>query len=945
MDEVAVTTDRPSQPSYPLLATKLYAPPTRPQLVPRPRLVERLSDGLRRPLTLLSAPAGFGKTTVLSEWRASDTGREVQLAWLSVDEDDNDPARFWTYVIAALDTVSPNFGREALPLFKSPGPLPTKDILTILINQLHTLKAALVFVLDDYHVITTRSIHEGMSFWLDHLPANLHLVILSRADPPLPLGKLRASDQLMEIREADLRFRSEEAAAFLNQVMRLGLSTDEVNALEARTEGWIAGLQLAALSLQNRDEKLKRDFIASFTGSHRFILDYLVAEVLQCQPESVQNFLLQTSILERMTGPLCDAVMKVTCFARDEPVLNGAEGWQVTSDEIPSQSPSRAEHVTRHPSHSISSTMLERLQQANLFIIPLDEEGRWYRYHHLFAELLQHQLQQAEGAQFIASLHQRASAWYEQYGLMAEAITHALAAQDFERAARLIEDYSLRRAFRGELNTLLQWIQALPAELVRSRPHLSVMQAIGLMATRQFDGIEAYLRDAEAALALSPPSAEVDQLNGYIAVIRGDVARLRGDLARSIELSRRALELLVPTDREVRPLTLLNLGGAYHDSGDNVSAQPILSEAIAALQARRSFDAAPGAMHTLARLYMAQGELHRALQTCEQALQFMEQHGVRQLSSAGWPLLGLGQVYYEWNELATAAQNLTEAIELGKRGAQRGITVVGYMLLAPVKQLQGDSAGALATIEEAEQVVRESRSPRDIARVAHMQAQVWLMQGNLTAVERWASDARLSVHDEVTFPRERAYLTLAQWRIAQGQANTTLGLLDRLLRGAEAQQRSGDLIKILALRAAALHTLGQTEQAMSDLAGALALGEPEGIVRSLVDAGEPLAELLTRMKDEGGRMNNYVQKILSAFGLKTTFHPSSFILHPLVEPLSTREREVLRLIAQGLSNQEIAERLVVSLSTVKTHINNLYGKLDVRTRTQALARARELKLI
>jgi LuxR family maltose regulon positive regulatory protein len=885
-----------------LLATKLHIPPIRPNLVLRPRLIERLAQGLTRPLTLLSAPAGFGKTTLIANWKL--TIDNFKLAWLSLDADDNDPARFLTYLVAAMETLQPGIGAGALALLQSPQSLSPKAVLTMLINGLAVLTSDFALVLDDYHFIEAQPVHDALTFLLDHLPSRMHLVIATRVDPPLPLPRLRVRDQLIEIRAVDLRFTSDEAAAFLNEVMGLGLASEDVAALEARTEGWIAGLQLAAMSMQGREDVA--GFIAAFTGSNRYVLDYLVEEVLRRQPAGVQAFLMRTSILNRLCGPLCDAVTGRTD----------------------------------------SQAMLTTLEQSNLFTIPLDEERRWYRYHNLFAEFLRsHSQTPSTDAEQggVHQLHRRAAEWYENNGLAPEAIKHALAAQDFEWAARLIEQTARQTLMSGETNTLLGWLRAMPEAVIRSRPRLCLAQAWTRLFTGDLDAIELSLQQVSQSAAESE-----GEVQGEAAAIHALVAALKSDLSSAIEFAHQALGHLPPDDLFLRGLVAINLGMAYDFRGDMAAASRAYAEAYAIGQAAENTLLTLMAATQLADLEALQGRLHAAADFDRQAIRLAIEPG-KQLPVVSMAYGSLGRLLYEWNDLEAASRCLTDCAQLGRQWETADMLATGSIYLAQVKQAQGDTASAQDLIRQADQALQgQMVSLATVSIVKAYQARLWVRQGNLEAAARWAQDYQARSDEAPGYLRQIEQTTLARVLMAQSKPEAAVGLLDPLLKIAESAGQVSNVIELLALKALAFGAQGQSAQAIETLRRTLTLAEPEGYVRVLVDEGEPMEWLLQRMKDEGGRMKEYVGKLLTAFGKQppdTDLHPSSFSLQPLVEPLSERELEVLRLIADGFSNAEIAQRLVIALGTVKRHINNIYGKLEVQSRTQAVARAREMGLV
>jgi LuxR family maltose regulon positive regulatory protein len=930
-----------------LLATKLYLPRSRPDRVDRPRLLARLDEALLRPLTLICAPPGFGKTTLLSEWIPRS---EKCVAWLSLDETDNDPAHFWAYFIGALQTLNSRLGEHALSLLRmwqsqsalaspesldapddsaagrqpiGPGPVDRiESILTALLNDIAAFPDAFALVLDDYHVITARAVHEAVSFLIDHLPGQMRLILTSRLDPPLRLARWRARSQLTEIRSAELRFTPDEATAFLNQVMGLHLAADDVATLEARTEGWIAGLQLAALAMRDRGDRA--DFIASFTGSNRYIVSYLVEEVLASQPENVQEFLLQTSILDRMTAALCDAVL-------------------ATRAEAPP-----------------AAAILDHLERANLFLVPLDDEHIWFRYHHLFGEVLRSRLSTAYAGR-VPELYVRAAEWFECNESVAEAVRYALAAKDWERAVRLMAKTMRATAFTsGQVNTVLGWLQALPVDVMRSQPRLILTRAWMLLNAGSHDAVEEHLVDAERALA-ALEVAQAQKLQGEIAALRAVVASYRREISRTIELCRQARDQLPEDDAFLRAAVAHALGIAYRFSGRVVEASQAFSEAIALGRTAGNLYIMMDSVTNLASMQMRRGQLRAAAQTCRDALQFAGEQtepGGHQPFDSGFAHIRLGTIQLEWNDLDRAAWHMAKGIELGRQGGNLDIVMTGHGFLARVKQAQGDQAGAREAMETVEQMARVRHNRFVVVEAAAYRARLALEQGEVEFAARWAQGYASFTATDPAYLGEFAQITVARVRMAEKQFAEAFALLERLRAAAETAERVGGVIEILALQALTLQAQGKAADAVVALERALTLAEPEGYVRVFVDEGEPMKLLLERMKDapggppshgdghgQGGRMKDYALKLLSAFGTQRSLHPSSLSPQPLIEPLSERELEVLRLIEAGLSNQAIAQQLVVAVSTVKKHINSLYGKLSVQSRTQALARARELGLL
>ena len=916
----------------PLLETKLHVPRGRRGLVARPRLIERLSRGAESALTLVSAPAGFGKTTLLTEWLAGAPAEGRSAAWLSLDQRDNDPAVFWSYLVAALQTASPGVGAGALSLLQSPQ-TPIDAVLATLLNDLSAISNDVVLVLDDYHVIDARDVQDGMAFLLEHLPPQLHLVIASRADPALPLPRLRGRGELVEIRAADLRFTPDEAAAYLNEVMGLVLTAQDVAALEGRTEGWIAALQLAALSMQGRADIA--GFIAGFAGDDRYIIDYLVEEVLQRQPDNVRSFLLRTSILSRLSGPLCDAV-------------TGQHGGK---------------------------PMLEALDRGNLFLIQLDDRRQWYRYQHLFGDVLRAHLLD-EQPDRVHELHLRASDWYERNGERSEAIRHALAAEDFERAADLVElAIPAMRRSRQE-STVRGWLEALPGEVVQVRPVLIVGYAGALLLGGEFEGVEARLEDAERWLDTSTgthvgPEAspagmvvvddeEFRGVPGTIELYRAALALARGDVPGTEEHARRALELSPEEDHLRRASASGLLGLAYWTSGDLDQAHRAYADCMAGLRRVGHVADTFGCAIALADIRRRQGRLGDAMHTYEQALQLASEQGGSVLRGTADMYVGISEIHRERNDLPTATQYLLRSQELGE---YLGLLQNPYrwrVAMARVREAEGDLGAALDLLNEAERLYVSDFFP-NVRPVPAWRARVWVEQGALGEAIGWVREQGLSATDDLSYLREFEHITLVRVLLAQPRAERAEGsideatqLLDRLLQAAEEGGRTGSVIEILVLQALAHQTRGEIPAALVSLERALTLSEPEGYVRLFADEGAPMAILLRAAArvasgERKGIARDDVRRLLAAVDKTEDSTPVRAGLaedrQGLVEPLSKRELEVLRLLGTDLDGPDIARELVVSLNTVRTHTKNIYAKLGVNNRRAAVRRADQLDLL
>lgn len=896
-----------------LLVTKLYAPSARPRRVSRGRLTERLDEGMRGKLTVVSAPAGSGKTTLLAEWSAQN---EKPTTWISIDRNDNDPAVFLSYLIAALRVLVPEAGKDAIGLLRSPRPTPVEAILTILVNEVDAFPDDFALVLDDYHVIESEEVHHAVGFLLDYMPPRMHLFIASRVDPPLRIVRLLAGGQLTRLSATDLRFTPEEASDFLGGTMGLNLSSAETSSLNTSTEGWAAGLQLAAISI--RETERIPEFVQGFAGTSRHLLNYLAEEVVGNQTEEVRGFLLRTSVLTRMCAPLCDAVT-----GRDD----GQE-------------------------------MLERLERDNLFLVPLDDEGRWYRYHHLFSDFLLRSLRNTSPDE-LPGLHRRACDWFERDRLAAEAVGHALAAGDTNWAADLVEKIARTTLRRGELSKLRRWLEALPEDLVHSRPRLCLFYAWYFLADGHLEAIEPYLKRAERPL--DPGSGvgadeEVREICSEAITIRAAVAGLRGESSQAVELARKASDLLTEGNQFLQCIIAASLGYARRTDGDVAAAVEAFAKAAEVSRSVGATYVTLLAYKHLAELYTVQGRLRAASDVCDRALDLAAEGGGG-LPAASVAHIGMGELLREWDKLDIAAQHLEKGISLGEQGGNVEVVLDGLLALARTRQALGDAAGAADALRKAGRLAENHGRAEWTSRVDAWRARLSVARGDLGAATRWSAESLLSTEDNLTYPREFEHVTLARVLIAQDRHDEALGLLERLLAAAEAGEREGRVIEILLLKALALYARDDTPEALTALGRAAALAEPEGFVRVFADEGAPMAAMLKQLLRETRRRSSdgtqrvspgYVAKLLAVLGQGTPPAQgagSYGTAGPLVESLSEREREVLALLASGVSNYEIATRLFLSLDTVKSHLKHLYGKLDVHSRTQAVARAKEFDLL
>ena len=879
-----------------LLVTKFTIPPVRSILLHRAHLLEVLEQSRSVPLTLLSAGAGFGKTTLLSAWAR---GRAGQVAWLSLDDQDNDPLRFWTYLGTALQRLAPHVGATLLQSLQAPSP-PLEALLTTLLNDLLTVSEPVTLVLEDYHVIQTPSIHQSLSFLLERLPSHVRLVIATRSDPPLPLARLRARGELSEIRAEELRFTLEEASAFFHQ-RGLSLAPEEVAVLTERTEGWIAGLHLAALALRNQENV--HQFVEAFRGSQAFVLDYLAEEVLSRQSPRVQEFLLSTSILTRLNGSLVSAVT----------------------------------------GRKDGKALLEQVRQANLFLIPLDQERCWYRYHQLFADVLRARLEETHPA-LVPTLYQRTIAWYTQQGLVDEAIGYALAGTLFEEAADLIEQRIQAMGSYREMATIWHWVKALPDQVAYRRPRLCMMAAWSLLLSGQGERISPYL---DAVLGAVKTSTEVPfkrEMLGHVTALQAVQARYHGEYSEAITLSLRALEDLTEGYVFTRSVLYMNLGYVYLLSGELDEAGSTFDQALEEARVNGNSSLILTIRCNQAKLLAAQGHLRQAASAYQQVLETSTENRGRGLPEEASAYLGLGEIRREWNALTPALETLTRGLELADLIGEVGTLSTGYMTLARVKYAQGETDQAFEVLERASRRLHMHASAS--AQLVACRVRLWIAQGEVTRAVVWGQTCGLTPEDQPSNLREWEYLTLVRLLLLQHRADETLALLRRLLSMAEKGKRTGSMIEILMLQALALQALGQTQQALFQLTQALQLAQAHGYARLFLEEGPAMAALLQQAADRQ-MVPEYARALLAQF--PDTVAPSTVQekagLSLLLAVLSPREREVLRLVAAGLSNQETAAHLAITAGAVKKHLSNIYGKLGVSSRTQALARARELDLL
>jgi LuxR family maltose regulon positive regulatory protein len=902
----------------PILTTSLRIPKLHEGLITRPILLGKLDQALEFPLTLVIAPAGFGKTTLLSQWISARARADLRdrVAWVSL-ESEYDARQFWTSIITSLQEVQPKLGESALASLETSQP-PIHVILRALINDIADAAQEFVLILDDYHHIDEPAIHATLSFLIDHLPYNLHLVITSRSQPPLSLARWRASNDLYELREEDLRFTPEEVAFFFNEITGLNLSPLEIAALENRTEGWIAGLQLVALSIQGVDDQSKRSFVSAFTGSQRYILDYLVEEVLEQQPDHLKTFLLRTSILERLSASLCNAVTGRT------------DGQAI----------------------------LESLEREHLFMISLDQEQRWYRYHHLFKDVLYHRLTRANPDSVLA-LHRRAMEWFVCAGRTDEAIRQACAAHEWDRAVELIEPAIQATWNRGEIRKIIGWLGRLPDEYLDSHRHLYLYYLRALLHGGQMEEAERQLQKVETNPGgrLHPDSNVDDQLQlGTIYAIRTTIAAVSEEPGSALALGKEALRLLPEENTEIRAYGLNSLGVAQFYLGNMAQAEQIFAQGREMAQQAGNVYSAVAAAAYQAKALVIQGRLHAAERVLEGALRPdnpADSPSRPKATAAGLACAILGNLFYEWNRLEEAEQYLTEAIELGQQLAYGSALWSAYHTLARIRLIHQDQKGAEALVEEAQRYRMSYTVLLPAGWMDAEQAGAELALGRLQNAEHWASTCREEQTASARFVQETEGLLRARLYLRQGKPGQARALLDQLRPITESSDRTGHLIELLALTAMSQHALGRVSEAIDTLQAALRIAEPEGYLRTFVDEGQPMAVLLYQALAEG-ILSNYIGKLLAAF---PTYEASSYSWQnpsqapqvgsadeQLIEPLSERELEVLQWMAGGASNQEIAEALTIAVTTAKKHVSNIIRKLGVDNRMQAAAKGRNLGL-
>ncbi len=891
----------PLEQSKHLLRTKFYIPSIRSNQITRPRLINLLNGGLDKTLTLVSAPAGYGKSTLVSRWLKETS---ISSVWLSLDAGDNDPSRFLQYLLTAIQPVAPGIGSNLVDMLQSMQPAQFENVINLLTNELASTSDQFVLVLDDFHLINSEAVINIVLYLIEHLPYQKHLVLLTRIDPPLPLSRLRVRNQLVDIRADQLRFTRTEMTAFLKDMMGLTLSAEDLSAMETRTEGWIAGLQLAALSMQSSRDI--HGFVSAFTGSHHYVMDYLVEEVLRLQPKKVSEFLLQTSILDHMCGPLCEFVIK-----SEEASVDG-------------------------------QAMLEALERMNLFVIPLDDERRWYRYHHLFADVLRKRVEQ-QYPHLLPRLHLRASQWYERNGFIPEAIRHALTAGDQDRAIQIIEQNGALILIRGELSNLPNWIKAVESRS-QTRPWMYIFKAWLFVLTGPYERVEEMLQTAEKLISSLEPDIGIQTMQGAIATVRSYRSNDKGEMSRAASFARQALDCLPDIDlvsRGLRTVATALLGDALSMNGELEYARQAYTEAKQIGQAAGDVHLVILVNSNLANILMEQGLLHQAAEIYTETLRIATRPDGRKLVTAGRVYEELSQISYEWNHLETAIEQVHQSIELCKQWGNAGHLAVGSLRLARLEQVQGHPQDAMETMRAAEKIISEHQlAPKYSSWVKYALARLWIAQLNIEKAARILQESGITANNEIPYLREPEFMVLLRLLLIQGDYDAALALSKRLLQKAETSKRTGRVIEVLVLQALIFQDSKDLEQALAVLNKALSLARPEGYIRTFVDEGEPMVRLLHQARSRQIE-TEYVTSLLSAVKEDTGTIPPAQLQNV---PLTVREVEVLKLIEAGYSNQELAEKLIISITTVKRHISNIYTKLGVKNRTQAVAIGKELKL-
>lgn len=884
-----------------ILTTKLYIPLSNESNVTRPRLINLLDKGLSQRLILISAPAGFGKTTLVSDWVRNN---ELPKIWISLDKDDNEPTRFLTYLDASITQVFPELDLELQNVVFSPGLASPVTLLTPLLNEISALPHEFILVLDDYFFIQSDLIHEIISFLIKHLPPNMHLVIITREDPPLSLAQLRARQQIMEVRADDLRFLKDEAREFFNSI-GMEISLENIRTLESFTEGWIAGLQLAALSIEGNQDS--SSFIESFADNDRYVVDYLAEEVIEKQPEAIKNFLLQTSILDRLSGDLCDAVTKTK---------NG-------------------------------QNMLETIEKSNLFIVSLDNKRHWFRYHRLFVSMLRQRLMQTQPEK-VAELHLRAADWFEQNQLAPESIHHALEGKDFEGAALKAERVAQGMLQQGAFGTLLGWLSNMPDELVTSRPWLSIFHAWVLALTRQSKKAAERLKEAERHFNAKPFSVDKEAMISHTEIIQAQLALLSGDLKGAIHLNLQAHKRLPENDLFLQGATLLGLGRAYYLLGDFENAEHYLEEANSKGQTF-SIILAMVTTYLRVRIKISLGKLKAAHWILESSSKLVKENERNSSPAIGYHYLAWCELLIEGNKVEKAEQYLTKALNSVNRSGNPDMLVCYYVNLAQLYQARGDGKGAIKSIETSEKNISQYGENLywTIPSVIAYRIQLLLIQGNLSEAAHWVNESGFSIKTELGYKYEVENLIKARFLIAQeGKSlNEALGLLDRLQQEAEDNKRLRSLIEIYILQALAFLAKDDLDKAKATFSQALSLAEPEGFIRLFLDKGDRIAYLLQQVNDKN-ISSRFISNLQNSFqNVEDNSVPLSKANKYDLDSLSKRELEVLQALSEGLTNKEVARKLFLSVNTIKVHTNRIYRKLGANSRTDAIAKARKLNFL